>query len=869
MLPSFCYQPAAGELRPGDLVLPWPASDESPAPGTVIGELARELGSKVPGRLISSAKSWLSHQGVDRSAPILPWGGDDQIAKISPLDASAAYLSHVRLAWNQRFAKYPLERQDIVLTLPASFDEGARALTLEAARAAGLERVMLLEEPQAACYDWIERQGERVKDALGGVRLLLVCDVGGGTTDLSLIEVDISDGEPRLRRVGVGDHLMLGGDNMDLALAHRVEKQFSSGKPLRAAELALIMQQCRQAKERLLTEGGPREVNVTLLGAGAGLVASARSAVLTAGDLGDVLEGFFPAAALADKPHGRRAAIVEFGLPYVADPAITRHLAAFLHRSQNAARGNGAQAADAAYLPDAVLLNGGVFHAGVLRQRVLDSLAQWRGKPPLLLENKNPHLAVARGAVAYGLARRGKGLRIGGGSARSFFLLLEGEDERQAVCILPRGAEEGRDFHLRERQFMLRLGQPVRFHISSASNSKPYRFGEIVAVDEESHNALPPIATVLENSAAENRQGEVPVELVSTLTEVGTLEISCVARRPDEQRWRLEFQLRDSAAGRALGTQNSHPKFDQACALIEQYYGERSKNINPKAVKTLRAGLEKLLGKRDSWDSAMLRELFAVMLDYARRRRRSADHERLWFNLIGYCLRPGFGYALDDWRCEQLLPLYEQGVQFGKEAQNWAEWWTLWRRIAGGLDAAAQTAIIADVAPYLSPDKKSGRKKSAKMQGYDDMVRLAGALEQIAAETKIALGAALLQRLQGKDESIQTWWAVGRLGARVPFYGSVHNVITPVIAAEWITKTLDQDWQKMQPAAFAAAMLARMSGDRERDIDASLRNTVAQKLRKSRCPDSWIAMVREAAALNDADQKRLFGESLPAGLRLL
>lgn len=851
LLPSYRYHPAADELAAADRTLPWPAPElERDLPVGVIGELARERGAKVPGRLIASAKSWLSHAAVDRGAAILPWGADASLGKVSPLAASAGYLAHVRAAWDHGTPDYPLADQDVVLTLPASFDEDARALTVEAARLAGLERIHLLEEPQAACYAWIDRYRDRLAETLGDTRLLLVIDVGGGTTDLSLIRVEPDGDTPRLTRVAVGDHLMLGGDNMDLAIAHRIEQRLGGAGKLGTGELAQLVQQCRAAKERLLAAGGPESTTVTLLGGGSRLIGGARSAELGRAEVLELLDGFLPRVVVDARPSRRRGAIVEFGLPYAADPAISRHLAAFLSRQAGSE------------LPDALLLNGGVFHAELPRRRLLEQLGEWRGAPPRLLDNPEPDRAVARGAVAYGLARRGKGLRIGGGAARSVFLLVEGEQhETRAVCLLPRGTEEGREVRLKQRQFALRLGQPVRFHLASAHDGKRYRPGQLASADD-GFTRLPPLATVIEGS------GEVPVELASQLTEVGTLAVDCVAADESARRWRLEFQLRGTAP-QVDTPENPHPRFDAAVELIGRYFGDRSGKVDPKGIKTLRNDLEKLLGKRDGWDTALLRELFAVLLDGAKRRRRSTDHERLWFNLTGYCLRPGYGYPLDEWRVEQLLPLYDEGVQYVKDAQNWAEWWTLWRRIAGGLPTAAQTRLIDDLEPWLLPPSRKIKLKGVRKLGYEDMVRLTANLEHLPPARKAELGGWWLKRLAGKGESVQTWQALGRLGTRVPLYGSAHNVVARDTAADWLRTLLELDWKTIQPAPFAAVLLARLSGDRERDLDEDLREQLVERLLAVKAPEHWIRMVREVTELDAADQQRLYGDALPAGLKLV
>lgn len=878
-LPSVRYHPAPGELNEADIQLPWPRADVVDIPQAVVGSLAQDLGAQVPGRLVASAKSWLSHHGVDRTAPILPWGAAPEVPKISPLNASASYLAHIRAAWNWRFPKAPLEQQEVVLTVPASFDEAARTLTVQAANVAGLNHIRLLEEPQAAFYDWLFRHQDELDPALQDTRLALVCDVGGGTTDLTLIRVAPGQAEPELTRVGVGDHLMLGGDNMDLGLAHVAEGRLAaSGASLGTARLSQLTQQCRVAKERLLTPQAPEAATVTLLGAGTQLIGGARSTELTRNEVNRmVLDGFFPRVGPEERPQRVRGGIVEFGLPYVADPAITRHVAAFLAQHAQVSRealGDRAPSGEVLPIPDAVLLNGGVFRSQLLAERLLEVLAQWRQAPLKVLHNENPEVAVARGAVAYGLARAGTAPRIGGGSARSYFLMLEEEKEtRRGVCVLPRGTEEGREIQLKERTFSLRLGQPVRFHLVSSTADTAYQPGELTTVQIPPFTSLPPIATVIKPTS-QISVPEIPVQLATTLTEVGTLEMHCVSVEKEGTRWKLEFQLRAETAEPQPTPEpltSLHPRFGEAAQQLDRIYGSRSQAVSPKETKRLRSDLEKRLGPRDHWDTALLRELFGLLWERARRRRRSADHERVWFNLTGYCLRPGFGYPLDDWRVQQVWTLFEQGIQFVPVTQVWAEWWTLWRRIAGGLEESAQTHIFEDIAFYLQPPGKQQGKRPAgpKKQGYDDMVRLAGSLERLSVSHKMEVGEWLLERLRKPSENPHSWWAVGRIGARVPFYGSAHNVVPKEVVAQWVEQLLGVDWKTVTPAPFAAALMARRSGDRERDLEPELRTRIIERLIGVKAPPAWAGMVREVVELDEADERRVFGDSLPPALKLI
>jgi len=872
-LPSLRYHPSPGEFKQNDLKLPWPQQNPAGVMDAIVGSLARELGMQVPGHLVASAKSWLSHRSVDRTAAILPWGAGEDVTKISPLDASAGYLAHLRAAWNHSHPDYPLEQQDVVLTVPASFDEGARALTLQAAKLAGIPHVRLLEEPQAAFYDWLYRHKGGSEGALTQTRLVLVCDVGGGTTDLSLIKVESSGDGPILNRIGVGDHLMLGGDNMDLGLAHMAELRIATGGGrLSASQLAQLSQQCRIVKERLLAQSCPEAVKVTVLGAGARLIGGSRSTELDRAEVCEmVLEGFFPRVNLDERPQRVRGGIVEFGLPYAADPAITRYIAGFLaQHARVAAEALGITTSDNEIpVPDTLLLNGGVFLSAVLSERLQEILGGWRGKPLKLLLNEFPEQAVARGAVFYALGRSANALRIGGGSARSYFLALEdNKDEHRAVCLLPRGAEEGQELLLDGRHFSLRVGQPARFHLFSSTADTAWQAGELVELDRTTMLELPPIDTVMNNERSNDR-AEIPVQLASSLTEVGTLEVQCVALTGQPRRWRLEFQLRGQRTQSEGKVVELPPRFSEAIQRVERMYGQQQKSVASVEIKRLRSELERLLGPREEWHGMLLRELFAVLWDGVGKRRRSPDHERIWLNLAGFCMRPGFGYALDDWRVEQLWSLYQSGIQFGKDARNWAEWWILWRRVAGGLDATAQHLLFQDISFYLRPPGTVKRPSGPKKQGYDDMVKLVAVLERLPSENKIEAGEWLLQRLHKPKENVQSWWAIGRLGAREPAYGSAHQVVPVEVAEQWLQRLLAQDWKQTEPAAFAAALLTRLTGDRERDIGGPLRDQVIERLNAVKAPPSWVRMVREVIEFSSADEKRLLGDSLPVGLKLL
>lgn len=549
LLPSFLYLPSEHDFPQGSLRLPWAESVPF-----VIGELAQKRGAEVPGRLISSAKSWLSHIGVDRSAPILPWGAGDDVKKMSPIAASAQYLLHVKNAWNHRMAAdnptLTLERQDLLLTVPASFDPSARDLTMQAAERAGLRDITLLEEPQAAFYSWIESNGDTWRKQVRVGDVILVCDIGGGTTDFTLIAVSEEDGELTLKRVAVGEHILLGGDNMDLALAYAVQQRLAAkGTKLNAKQIRGLWQQCRAVKETMLENPKTKQQSVTVLGGGSSLIGGSVRAEVTREDIDTVLiEGFFPVSKSTDRPQaGRRVGLQEIGLPYAADPAVTRHMAKFLGENRPG------QETGTFRHPTALLFNGGVSKGEALRRRIIEVLDEWltseQDKKGRVLTGTNPDLAVARGAAYYGVARRGKGIRIRGGVPQTYYIGIESAmpavpgmpTPLKALCVVPFGMEEGSEADIPGQEFGLVIGQPAEFRFLGSVTRREDRIGTLVEEWQDDIKELSPLETVL---SWEGQEGTtIPVRLHTRITEVGTLELWCVTR-DESRRWKLEFNVR-------------------------------------------------------------------------------------------------------------------------------------------------------------------------------------------------------------------------------------------------------------------------------------------------------------------------------------
>ncbi|MDP3234874.1 MAG: Hsp70 family protein [Myxococcales bacterium] len=549
LLPSFVYLAAETEFPKDAMGLPWKTDQH-----IIVGEFARTHGAKVPTRQVASAKSWLCHPGVDRRAKVLPWQAPADVAKISPVEASARVLEHLRAAWNKEFGKKaPLDEQELIVTVPASFDASAKELTLEAATQAGFPRVTLLEEPQAAVYAWLEAMGTNWRTHLEAGSVLLVVDVGGGTSDFSLLRVGQQGGELTLERLAVGDHILLGGDNMDLALAFAVNERFkTAGKTLDTWQLAALTQACRVAKEQLFSDPKLEKAAVTVPGRGSSLIGGTLKGEVTRTELTALLtDGFFPKCAVIDVPaSARRSGLTQVALPYAQDAGITRHLASFLSRQAGSL-----QLTTGFAQPTAVLFNGGVFKAEPLKNRVLEVLNSWLStagaKPAKELPGADLDLAVARGAAAYGWVKNGHGIRIRGGTARSYYVGVEAAmlavpgyvPPVKALCVAPFGMEEGTQADVPPQEFGLVVGEPTRFRFFSSSTRRDDLVGSMIenADSAKDLEELPPIET----SLAGNQLGQlVPVNLQAAVTELGALEVRCLERGGKGQ-WKLELNVRE------------------------------------------------------------------------------------------------------------------------------------------------------------------------------------------------------------------------------------------------------------------------------------------------------------------------------------
>lgn len=561
LLPSFLYLPHADELAPGELALPWNTDGDT----AVAGEMARSRGATTPIRLVSSAKSWLSHPSVDRRAAILPTDAPEEVTRVSPLEASTRYLAHLRQAWDSAHPEAPFDQQQVTVTIPASFDPGARELTAEAARNAGYNAATLLEEPQAALYSWIQGSNGAWRKQVKAGDIVLVVDVGGGTSDFSLIAILERDGKLEPHRVAVGDHILLGGDNMDLALAHLVARKLAAnGTQLDAWQMRSLTYGCRGAKEHLLADANATTWPIVVPSRGSKLIGGSIRTELTREEVtAFITDGFFPRVEASARPAVRtRAGLTQIGLPYAQDAAVTRHLAAFLARQAGATAElegfAGRVSAEHSFLhPSAVLFNGGVFKSAILAQRVMDTINDWLymegAEPARMLEGADLDLAVARGAAYYSYARRGGGVRIRGGTARSYYVGVESsmpaipgmEPPLQALCVAPFGMEEGSELELPGQEFGLVVGEPVHFRFFGSTTRRQDQIGDVL--DFWSPDELQEQNEIQATLPADGRTpGDVvQVKLHALATEAGTLELVAVAR--DGQRWKVEFDVRSAS----------------------------------------------------------------------------------------------------------------------------------------------------------------------------------------------------------------------------------------------------------------------------------------------------------------------------------
>lgn len=879
VLPSFLYLPGEHELAQGGVDSAWAVDKQAFA-----GAFARDQGIKVPKRVLASAKSWLCHDKVDRNAPILPWGADEQMEKRSPIDATAAYLRHIKRAWNMggNEGRPRLEDQTLILTVPASFDQVARDLTMEAASRAGLARVTLLEEPLAAFYCWLYHHDQWSRFVHPG-DLILVCDVGGGTTDFTLITVQEQDDRPVFERIAVGDHLMLGGDNMDLALAHECEARLKGAKQRRLSmgRWQSLCSQCRQAKEAILNRATDAQT-ITVVGEGQHLIGDTVSTTLSRDVVASrILDGFFPlinpGETVSRLP---RRGMAEFGLPYAQDPAVTRHLIRFLEQhGPDVARHLRRDTAE----PDWILFNGAALRPAAIQERIREAVGGWFNQASQdvaqVLVNPDISLAVAAGAAYYGMVKKGAGVPVASGSPRAYYLSVgvkgaaaeenmgEGALEK-AVCLVPRGMAEGTQSTLKDRRFRVLANQPVRFYVYSASYRTGDRMGDVVDIDD-TLTALPPLHTVIK-FGKKVKERSIPVEVEVHYTETGTLALWCRSIQ-SPHRWRFQFQLRQAAQTRFADTSVGDPAvFEESRVeeVLEVMRQGLSANAGEPGILRLAKSIASVVDRpKAQWPLSLIRRMADELLTLKSDRKRSAGHEARWLNLMGFCMRPGFGDPVDDHRLQNLWKLFHPGPVFAKQSQVRSEWWVMWRRVAGGLPANQQHIVVQAVSSLIRPKKGAGKSRIGAQEHMEVWMAMAN-LERISAGEKEAWGRMLLKSLKPKKTRPQYWWSLSRIAAREPLYGPLDRVVPADVVADWINRILSVHWPNPQPVGAALAQMARLTGDRKRDLDPEVIRQILDWIGPYDWSAPYARLLEEVVPITRQEEGLIFGESLPSGIQL-
>jgi len=867
-LPSFLYLPQEQEAAQ----IFGPATERQE---WIPGRLARKQAVELPGRVVHSTKSWLCHHAVDRDAAFLPWRSDEIPVekRISPIRASALLLEYLRAAWDAKFAGegHQFDLQEIAITVPASFDAVAQRLTMEAARQAGFPgKIRLLEEPQAAFYWWLEQHSAEIWNQLpeAGTHHLLVIDIGGGTSDFSLFEISRQRGTslPNIRRIAVSDHLLLGGDNIDLALAHHVEPRLAE-ETLSVTQWNFLVARCRDLKERCLANAAGEIFSVSIPGRGSNLLGGALSGRIERTEIeAIVLDGFFPECGADDRPAKTQAGLREWALPYAADSAVTRYLADFLRGRPRV---------------DAILFNGGSLAPEALRERLQQQITHWQeGTKPRILHSSEPSLAVARGAARFGSIVHHRAQRIEAGAARAIYLEVHQRAPKEQigpalVCILPRSAASEEEFRVSELGLELRVNRPVRFQPYYSTRRDQDKAGSLVTWNDRDFQRLPPLQSTARLLGGRPEDDRVPVTLVAQINELGLLQVACVSVDPNRhESWPLEFSLRqteadtekqigtvdDAAAGMDPGVDPA--RLDAARARIEALFSRPLDRRDKLTATNLLNSLEKILGlPKANWNWVLIRSLWPALYQCISYREESVEHEEAWLILAGFLLRPGFGAPGDSARIDELWRLHADGLAHpGKRIQ--LQQFILWRRVSGGLSGERQETILAAEMPKLRAPKNAS----------SELVRLAGSLERINPITKAELADLFLPVVRdlaaAKQHCASYLVALGLLLNRAPLYAGPESVVIAKHVEEAFEALSTLDWTEPALAEIQTLFLraARIVNNPSVDLPKSLRERVASKLEKSGVAPLKLLGLRRFSPVAGLDRSALFGESLPPGL---
>ncbi|MCH2175472.1 MAG: hsp70 family protein [Lentisphaeria bacterium] len=848
-LPSFLYLPGKHDLTEENRRLPWEYENSQ-----IVGIFARDYGSDRPNQFVNSAKSWLAHNGVDRDAAILPWGISDEYTHISPLEATTQYLLHIRKAWNQAMGKHKdqsgsyciLETQQVTITIPASFDETARELTIQALRKAGYKNFVLLEEPLAAFYCWLNFNENWQEQLTTGDRILVI-DVGGGTTDFSYINIKERN---ELQRFSVGEHLLLGGDNIDMTIAKQVESSW--GIQLDPSEWCSLIQKCRAAKEELLENPQLERVYVQLQTKGSSIIANTRSAEVSKEKLNHILEdGFYPITDLSYE-QDIASGIRTMGLPYAQNPAISDHLLNFLRFSAKQA-----EVKEELLAPTHILLNGGSLQSSYIQKRILEILSSWfpQEAPVKVLDNIDLSQAVAIGASYYGRVRRGEGVKVSGGILKSYYVKYRSEDLlERLLCVQERNTPEHKKMLVPEI-FHVNTNQAVTFELWSSATRLHDQVGQTFEITDD-FSIVAPIHTVLKFGKMD--QKEIPVQLSSERNAIGSMELFLNSQQ-SQHNWPLSFDLRSSAENISISQVQSsfdEQQIEQAKKLILAAFKDIAGKKLPQLLKELESLLEV---QRNDWPASLIRTLLDSLLEYEKERLNSAKHEARWLNLSGFFLRPGFGFVGDEVRIQKLWKLWFNGPMHKKNQQVQAEWWIFWRRIAGGLKAGHQGQIAATLIKKLIKKGKVQLKQAEGDQARREMWRCLGAMEYISAQQKQQLLRAMIN--WPKALTACEFWVAGRIWSRNLIYGNENNLLPADQLTPYIDYMLSLKVSEQNINIYRFMLQSLINKQLERPF--ALSNDTVQKI-KPHLEGSSQSSKDQSQHLDDL----ALGDQLPIGLVL-
>ncbi len=869
LLPSFCYFPIDNEISQKSFKLPWDGDCE-----ILLGKFARDYGIETPNRLISSSKSWLANSGVDRTKPILPWGSNLEDKQKSPLEVTTFFISYIKQAWNATFgnkvdqlgSRCTLEEQQVIITIPASFDETARELTIEAARLANINNLLLVEEPLAAFYAWLSNNKATWQKKIKPKQKILVIDIGGGTTDFSMIETDKNC---VFHRYAVGDHLLLGGDNIDMALAKQLENQWKS--ELTNHDWLMLCQLCRDAKESLLSTE-KEHVDITLLKSGGSVLGNLESFVLLKKDLMDLIfNGFFPKIQRNSTLSMKQSGIRKMGLPYTSNPAITEHLLQFLRyaaRATNFTNNNEIEKNLSLVCPNYVVFNGGCLIPISIRQHILDILSSWfpDKQPPVELEGCDYSLAVANGAAYHGLVKSGKGINVRGGLTRSYFFeIAEANNINKLICIISRETDENIDVLL-PTELELFTNKKVVFNLYSSSVRLNDKLGDVIDNYDEVSMVAPLIAVIQFGNMNETK---LKVQLSSKFTEIGTLELNLHSQATNHK-WPLKFDLRSIQKSES----NKDGRTDQIIIddnkILEALeYLITLFTSQPSDLKTVVRRLEEQLElKKDNWPLFIVRKIVDTLFDLVTYRKLSTQHESKWLNLMGYCLRPGFGDAEDQLRLRKLWKLWFEGIYHKRDTQSVAEWWIMWRRVASGLKSGHHTAIGNELIKKLCPKDTYRVNIREGQQVKKEMWNCLASLEFLPIKLKIKVGSILMDRLN-KMEPYELW-LIGRIGGRQLFHVSSNSIIPSKIVTKWIDQLMSESFpnEAQRMCMFACSRLAKITGDRFIDVSPEVRKNVLNYINRNKGPKNWLVQVQSKIEDSLDDVSQVLADPLPLGLSI-